>query len=125
MRGRRDPQASMLAFVDVEERIPRDHALRLIKVFAETELTEHLRVSDQMQAVDGRPSIRPERLLKTSLLIALCSVRSERACREERDYHLLFRLVSPREAEPVEPRRHHLHQELTAGASARGGAAVL
>ena len=31
MRGRRDPQATMLAFVDMEERVPKDHPLRTIK----------------------------------------------------------------------------------------------
>ena len=25
MRGRRDPQATKLAFVDLEERVPKDH----------------------------------------------------------------------------------------------------
>jgi transposase len=44
-----------------------------------------------MYAEVGRPSIPPERLLKASLLIALYSVRSERAFCEELDYHLLFR----------------------------------
>ncbi len=44
-----------------------------------------------MYADVGRPSIPPERLLKASLLIALYSVRSERAFCEELDYNLLFR----------------------------------
>lgn len=46
---------------------------------------------DAMYAQTGRPSIPPERLLKASLLIALYSVRSERAFCEELDYNLLFR----------------------------------
>ena len=46
---------------------------------------------DRMYAEAGRPSIPPERLLKASVLIALYSVRSERAFCEELDYHLLFR----------------------------------
>ena len=44
-----------------------------------------------MYAEVGRPSIPPERLLKASLLIALYTVRSERAFCEELDYNLLFR----------------------------------
>ena len=44
-----------------------------------------------MYAKVGRPSIPPERLLKSSLLIALYSVRSERAFCERLDYNLLFR----------------------------------
>ena len=31
MRGRRDPQAAILAFVDLEERVPKDHPIRTIK----------------------------------------------------------------------------------------------
>jgi transposase len=44
-----------------------------------------------MYAAGGRPSIPPERLLKPSLLIALYSVRSERAFCEELDFQLLYR----------------------------------
>ncbi len=32
MRGRRDPQVTMLAFVDLEERVPKDHPLRTTTV---------------------------------------------------------------------------------------------
>ncbi len=35
MRGRREPQAMMLAFVDLEERVPPTHPLRIIKQFAD------------------------------------------------------------------------------------------
>jgi transposase len=81
----------MLAVVDLEERVPRNHPLRVIKQFADGALAELSRVFDQMYGAGGRPSIPPERLLKASLLISLYSVRSERAFCEELDYHLLFR----------------------------------
>lgn len=90
-RGRRNPQVSMLAFVDLEERVPLDHPLRAIKRFADAALAELGPVFDAMYAESGRPSIPPERLLKASLLIALYSVRSERAFCEELDFHLLYR----------------------------------
>ena len=35
MRGRQESQVTMLAFVDLEERVPADHPLRTIKVLAE------------------------------------------------------------------------------------------
>lgn len=35
MRGRRDPQATMLAFIDLEERVPQDHPLDTIKRLCE------------------------------------------------------------------------------------------
>jgi transposase len=91
MRGRREPQATMLAFVDLEERVPRTHPLRVVKQLADRALAELSPVFDQMYAAGGRPSIPPERLLKASLLIALYSVRSERAFCEELDFQLLYR----------------------------------
>ena len=81
----------MLAFIDLEARVPPDHPLRVIKRLADEALAELSDVFDRMYAEAGRPSIPPERLLKASLLIALYSVRSERAFCEELDYHLLFR----------------------------------
>jgi transposase len=81
----------MLAFVDLDARIPAGHPLRTVKRLADRALAELSPVFDQMYAAGGRPSIPPERLLKASLLIALYSVRSERAFCEELDYHLLYR----------------------------------
>src|SRR5579859_8021828 len=91
MRGRVNPQVSMLAFVDIESRIPMDHPLRTIKYIADGALAELSPFFDAMYVDDGRPSIPPERLLKASLLMSLYSVRSERAFCEELEYHLLFR----------------------------------
>jgi transposase len=44
-----------------------------------------------MYSHTGRPSIPPERVLKSLLLIALYSVRSERQFCEQLDYNLLYR----------------------------------
>src|SRR5512143_322229 len=46
---------------------------------------------NQMYSHTGRPSIPPERVLKSLLLIALFSVRSERQFCEQLDYNVLFR----------------------------------
>lgn len=91
MRGRHDPQVTMLAFVDLESRVAPDHPLRSVKTLADRVLAELSSDFDAMYAEVGRPSIPPERLLKASLLIALFSVRSERAFCEQLDYNLLFR----------------------------------
>jgi transposase len=91
MRGRQDQQVSMLAFIDVESRIPLDHPLRTIKYMADDALAELSPMFDDMYAEIGRPSLPPERLLKASLLISLYSVRSEQAFCEQLDYNLLFR----------------------------------
>ena len=91
MRGRRNPQATMLAFVDLEERVPENHPLRTIKAVADEALERLSPEFDRMYAEVGRASVPPERLLKASLLISLYSVRSERAFCEELEYNLLFR----------------------------------
>jgi transposase len=46
---------------------------------------------DSMYSTTGRPSIPPERLLKSTLLMALYTVRSERLFCEQLDYNILFR----------------------------------
>jgi transposase len=91
MRGRREPEITMLAFIDLESRVPADHPLRTIKAVADRALAALSPEFDRMYAEVGRPSIPPERLLKASLLIALYTVRSERAFCEELTYNLLFR----------------------------------
>jgi transposase len=91
VRGKRRTQVTMLAFVDLEERVPPTHPLRTIKRLVDQATAELSPLFDQMYAQVGRPSIPPERLLKASLLISFYSVRSERAFCEELDYNLLFR----------------------------------
>jgi transposase len=91
VRGEQDPQVTMLAFIDLETRIPNDHPLRTIRRFADEALATLSPTFDQMYAMDGRRSIPPERLLKASLLISLYSVRSERAFCEQLTYNELFR----------------------------------
>ena len=91
MRGKQDPQVTLLAFIDLETRVPCNHPLRIIKRLADQALEELSPDLDRMYAKAGRPSIPPERLLKSSLLVALYSVRSERAFCEQLDYNLLFR----------------------------------
>ena len=44
-----------------------------------------------MYALNGRPSIAPEKLLRALLLQAFYPVRSERQLMEQLDYNLLFR----------------------------------
>lgn len=65
--GRRHPQASMVAFVDLEEHVPLDQPGCAIKRFADAALAELGSVLGAMDAASERPSIPPERLLKASL----------------------------------------------------------
>jgi transposase len=91
VRGKRSSQVTLLAFVDLEERVRQDHPLRTIKALTDAALARLSPEFDRMYAAGGRPSIPPERLLKAGVLIALYSVRSERQFCERLDYDLLFR----------------------------------
>ena len=91
MRGISEKQAVMLSLISPETRVPKDHPLRRIKAMADRELERLSRVFDEMYSHTGRPSIPPERVLKSLVLIALYSVRSERQFCEQLDYNLLFR----------------------------------
>jgi transposase len=70
----------MIAFIDVESRVPLDHPLRTVKNIAGAALRELSPLFDEIYADDGRPSFPPERLLKASLLMSLYSIRSEGRC---------------------------------------------
>jgi len=91
MRGSKTTQTTMLSLISPEDRVPKDHPLRRIKEVADRELSRLSRVFDTMYSSTGRPSIPPERVLKSLLVIALYSVRSERQFCEQLNYNLLFR----------------------------------
>jgi transposase len=91
MRGEDKKQSSMLVLMSPETRVPQTHPLRAIKRLADEALARLSPVFDAMYAEGGRPSIPPERLLKSMLLMALYTVRSERQFCEQLDYNLLFR----------------------------------
>ena len=91
MRGHADDQGHLFSYVSPETRVPAAHPLRRIKGFADECLRELSPVFDAMYSGLGRPSIPPERLLKSCILVALYSVRSERLFCEMLDYNLLFR----------------------------------
>lgn len=91
MRGTDKKQVTMLSLVRPDQRVPADHPLRRIKVLADEALSGLSATFDAMYSDQGRPSIPPERLLKSTLLMAFYSVRSERLFCEQLDYNLLFR----------------------------------
>jgi transposase len=81
----------MLTLVSPEQRVPADHPLRRVKRLADDALAALSATFEGMYGATGRPSIPPERLLKSTLLMAFYSVRSERLFCEQLDYNLLFR----------------------------------
>jgi transposase len=92
MRGETKQQAAF-SLVQPAQRVPKEHPIRRIKELADAELKRLSPVFDEMYSGIGRPSIPPETLLKSCLLIALFSVRSERQFSE---------LTCPRETGPFE-----------------------
>ena len=91
MRGYESNQEGLFSYVSPEARVPVDHPLRAIRVYADEALRRMSRVFNQMYAEGGRRSVPPETLLKSTLLMALYSVRSERLFCERLEYKLLFR----------------------------------
>ena len=91
MRGTSDLQLAMLTSLSTEELIPRDHPIRRIKAVVEVVLAELDGVFEGMYSVRGRASVPPETLLKATVLMAMYSIRSERAFCERLNYDLLFR----------------------------------
>lgn len=91
MRGSDAVSGSLFSYVDLEDRVPAKHPLRLIRSIVNEVLLALDADFSAMYAAFGRPSIAPERLLRGSLLQAFYTIRSERQLMEQLDYNLLFR----------------------------------
>jgi len=91
MRGTPDRQLAMLTTVSTEDLIPADHPIRRIRRVVDTVLAELDGAFEAMYSTRGRPSVPPESLLKASVLMALYSIRSERAFCERLNYDLLLK----------------------------------
>ena len=101
MRGQKNNQNQLFFTIDVESRIRPDHPLRAIKLRVDKILSTMDDLFSSAYSKLGRPSVPPERLLKSLLLMALYSVRSERQLAERIDTDLLFRWfldMNPEEA---------------------------
>jgi len=90
MRGKAQSQPEFLTTINLHQRVPADHPLRGIKTKADLVLRKLSPLFDDLYAKDGRPSIPPEQLLKSRVLMALFSVRSERSYCEQLAYNLLW-----------------------------------
>ena len=81
----------MLTTLSTEDLIPADHPIRRIRIVVDAVLADLDDTFDAMYAAGGRRSIPPEVLLKSTVLMALYSIRSERAFCERLNYDLLFK----------------------------------
>ena len=91
MRGNDNTQRPMFSYVSLESRIPEDHPLRPVRRMVDRVLTDMSESFSLMYSRVGRPSIAPERLLRSLLLQVLYTIRSERLLMEQLDYNMLFR----------------------------------
>src|SRR5450755_174966 len=91
MRGIDHQQSDMFSYLSPEQRVRKDHPLRVVRAMTDEVLKRMSPLFDAMYASGGRPSIPPEKLLRAQLLQMLYSVRSERLLMEEIDYSILYR----------------------------------
>ena len=82
---------AMLTTLAPGDLIPADHPIRRIRKVVDAVLDELDGQFDAMYATSGRPSVPPEQLLKATVLMAMYSIRSERAFCERLNYDLLFK----------------------------------
>ena len=91
MRGSDSQNGLLFSYVNLEERVPARHPLRKIKIVVDAALNDLDANFAALYAVDGRPGIAPERLLRAALVQILFSIRSETQLMEQMQYNLLFR----------------------------------
>jgi transposase len=91
MRGPDERSGKLFSYVDLEQRVRRDHPLRGIRALTDSALAGLSRDFAAPYSGLGRPSIAPEMLLRAMLLQAFYSVRSERQLMERLEFDLLFR----------------------------------
>ena len=90
MRGRDQSSGNLFSYVDLEERVPDDHPLRLIREIVNDVLGSLSSEFETLYSHMGRPSIPPEKLLRALLLQAFYSIRSERQLMEQLNFNMQF-----------------------------------
>ncbi len=92
MRGSDKRSGALFSYVDLESRVRRGHPLRAIRLIADAALEALNEDFSQLYSARmGRPSIPPEMLLRSMLLQAFYSIRSERQLMERLEFDMLFR----------------------------------
>src|SRR5437773_10044223 len=91
MRGTDTTQSAMFSYLSPEQRVPRAHPLRQIRVLCDIALKGLSREFGAMYSEIGRPSIAPEKLLRAVLIEILYTIRSDRMLMEKLHSNLLLR----------------------------------
>lgn len=98
MRGADTFTEGLFTLKKLDDFVPANHLLRVIRIMVSKALTEMGELLAQMHEEDtkgGRPSIAPEKLLRSMQLQVLYSIRSARQLMEQTQYNLLFRWLPP------------------------------
>lgn len=91
MRGQDQTSGTLFSYIDLDDRVPLNHPLRMIREIVNDVLVSLSSDFAAMYARMGRPSIPPEQLLRALLLQAFYTIRSERQLMEQLDFNILFR----------------------------------
>jgi IS5 family transposase len=81
MRGADQQQSGMFSYISAERRVPKEHPLRMVRVMVDAALKELRSRFDELYASGGRPSIAPEKLLRS------CCYRCCTRCAASVDFH--------------------------------------
>lgn len=91
MRGYENKQQQMFSYINLEQRVPKNHPLRKLKTIVDKILENISHHFDPLYSDYGAPSIPPEQLLRASLLQIFYTIRSERQLMEHIDANLWYR----------------------------------
>jgi len=91
LRSKDRKQQVFFSYKSIEDRIPQDHPIRLLRKLVDEALVKLSSKFDRLYSKTGRPSIPPEQLLRALLIQIFFSVRSERQLVEQLDYNMMFR----------------------------------
>ena len=91
MRGGDVRTGELFSYIDLEDRVRRNHTLRAIRLIVNDALAALEGDFAGLYSPIGRPSIAPEKLLRAMLRQAFYSIRSERLLMERLEHDLLFR----------------------------------
>ena len=91
MRSESERQATILLDLTPNGLVPKNDPLRRIKPQVDSALGRMSLLFDEVYAAGGRPSIPPEHLLKSSLLMAFYTIRSKRQFCEQLSNNILVK----------------------------------
>lgn len=91
MKGEDTRQTVMFSYVPLEEMIPQEHPIRVVREMVDFVLQRMSEKLSELYSDWGRPSIPPEKLLRALVLQMLYSIRSEKQLVEQLRYNMMFK----------------------------------